>query len=114
MDDIRAVITLQRPSNLDTTYCLALLQEEVADSFCKPDGYKASMKGNFKNAAHQHRPPVAEKLGEDKGAVPAQEDKLSTLRAYRRARDLCDHYAEKWVRGHKCVATIQLHAMQEI
>jgi hypothetical protein len=30
--DIRAVVTLQRPDNLNTAYLLALLQEEVADS----------------------------------------------------------------------------------
>ncbi|CAD6271609.1 unnamed protein product [Miscanthus lutarioriparius] len=42
------------------------------------------------------------------------EDKFSALRTYRRGRGLCDMCAEKWFRGHKCAATIPLHAMQEI
>ena len=36
-DDIRMVVTLQRPSTLDTAYSLALLQEEVAASTLKTD-----------------------------------------------------------------------------
>ena len=43
-----------------------------------------------------------------------QDDKLSTLRAYRCARGLCEVYADKWVRGHKCAATVSLQAMQEV
>lgn len=89
------MITLQHSSSLDATYCLVLLQEEVADSLRKPDGYKAGYRGNFKNHVQQPRVPVAEKLGEDKVAVPTTEDKLSTLRSYWRAHGLCERCAEK-------------------
>jgi hypothetical protein len=50
----------------------------------------------------------------DKAPAKGQDDKLSTLRAYRRARGLCEVCAEKWVRGHKCAATVSLQAMQEV
>lgn len=53
--------------------------------------------------------PVVDKLP---GVSP--DDKLTILRSYRRARGLCEVCAEKWVRGHKCATTIQLHAMQEV
>lgn len=49
-------------------------------------------------------------LPEDK----SPSDKFSALRAYRRARGLCDKCAEKWRPGHKCSPTVQLHVVQEL
>ena len=69
----------------------------------------------------QHKPtlaqsqlPGADKVMGDKAPAKGQDDKLSTLWAYHRAQGLYEVYAEKWVRGHKCVATISLQAMQEV
>ncbi|GJM96354.1 hypothetical protein PR202_ga13180 [Eleusine coracana subsp. coracana] len=42
------------------------------------------------------------------------DDNLATLRAYRRARGLCEKCAERWVRGHRCSATVQLHVLEEM
>ena len=67
-----------------------------------------------KLALGQPRLPGADKVMGDKAPAKGQDDKLSTLRAYRRARGLCEVCAEKWVRGHKCDATISLQAMQEV
>lgn len=39
---------------------------------------------------------------------------MAALRAYRRARGLCQRCAEKWSRDHQCPATVQLHALQEV
>lgn len=41
------------------------------------------------------------------------EDKLKTLRDYRRARGLCIRCGEKWSCDHKCSETVQLHVLQE-
>lgn len=41
------------------------------------------------------------------------EDKLRTLRDYRRARGLCIKCGEKWSCDHRCSETIQLHVLQE-
>jgi hypothetical protein len=30
------------------------------------------------------------------------------------ARGFCRYCAKKWVKGHKCAATVPLHAIQEI
>lgn len=61
-----------------------------------------------RHAANAGDKPVA------KPGVPATEEKLTDLRAFRRAWGLCDICAEKWFRGHKCAATIPLQAMQEV
>jgi hypothetical protein len=36
------------------------------------------------------------------------------IRAYHRARGLCQYCTEKYVRGHKCAPTVQLQAVQEL
>lgn len=42
------------------------------------------------------------------------DDKLATLKAYRRAKGLCYVCGERWGREHKCNATVQLHVVQEM
>jgi len=123
--DIRAVVLVQRPKDLDTAYSLAILQEEVSDSarrceFKKPDsGFypKSSTKGALplppppsqdKQSTPVH--PDEKKLCEGKSV----EDKLRALRAYRRAKGLCIKCAERWSRDHVCSPTVELHAMQEV
>lgn len=94
----------------------------MADSQVKSEFHGYGRGVGFKAAARaagfQAKPPqVAVPVGEKpvpKQAVPANEDKLTTLRSYRRARVLCDLCAEKRFRGHKCATTINLQAMQEV
>lgn len=118
-DDIRAVIVVQRPQNLDTTYTLALLQEEVADSCQRKDNrcdmmqYHKPQVRNAPQAQLPHMKPVYGSLPLDTTAK-TPEERFRTLHAYRRARGLCDHYAEKWSRDHKCANTVRLNAMQEV
>jgi hypothetical protein len=42
------------------------------------------------------------------------DDKVKALKQYRCARGLCDRCAEKWVPGHRCSESVQLHAIQEV
>jgi hypothetical protein len=44
----------------------------------------------------------------------SSDGKVAMLRAYRRVRGLCQYYADKWVKGHKCSPTVQLHVMLEL
>ncbi|CAD6232446.1 unnamed protein product [Miscanthus lutarioriparius] len=98
------------------------VKEEVAAPAPKLEFHKndsgSSYRGNLKTAMLLPRPPA-----QAKAAVPVQpatpqaatpEDKLSTLRSFRRVQGLCHRCAEKWFRGHKCAPTIQLKAMQEV
>jgi hypothetical protein len=57
---------------------------------------------------------VEEIRGPEVARPTSTDDKLKALKQYRRARGLCDRCAEKWVFGHKCAPTIQLHAIQEL
>jgi hypothetical protein len=42
------------------------------------------------------------------------EDRVIALSAYRMAKGLCQKCGEKWSKTHKCAATVQLNALQEI
>jgi hypothetical protein len=49
--------------------------------------------------------------------VPRQrgmDDKLAALRAYRRAKGLCQRCVEKWSRDHQRPPTVQLQALQKV
>ena len=128
-DDIRSVVQVQRPSTLDTSCSLALLQEEVAGPASRRDARRPE-------AGFQWRPPPprgplplpapprvdkppAPSLvsADDKHAADSGKpsvDKFAALKAYRRARGLCDKCAERWRPGHQCATTVQLHVVQEL
>jgi hypothetical protein len=121
--DIKSVILVQRPGDLDTACSLALLQE-AAESSRRPElvrGEHSSFSRPLLRAA-----PTSSYRGEQpRGGggdytktittVPTTVDsKVASLRAYRRAKGLCQYCAEKWNKGHKCADTVQLHAVQEL
>ena len=55
-----------------------------------------------------------DKKGTEQNKVKTSEDKLSTLKSYRRAKGLCFKCGGKWGHGHKCPPTVSLHAMEEV
>lgn len=120
--DIRAVVMVQRPQDLDAACALALLQEEVADSI-KPTNYR------FQEYPYRGRPlplplPPARVapnvMAQDRRCQEAARgkgdhvSKLTALKNYRRARGLCFKCGEKWGQDHACPATIQLHVVEEL
>ncbi|CAO1939527.1 unnamed protein product [Urochloa humidicola] len=127
-DDIRAVVLVHRPSELDAACSLALLQEEVADpprrkEFKKWEGTASARpppRGSFPLPAPpllDKHSPTSQPLHEDKRTPDINKstlDKFANLKAYRRARGLCDKCAEKWRPGHQCAPSVQLHAVQEL
>lgn len=123
-DDIKSVIAVQLPSSLDTACSLALLQDEMAEQTKKRD-YRRPDSGFWTRQSPKGPqllppPPITEQLrkavDDKKLAVAGQSaiEKLSALRAYRRARGLYDKCAEKWSRDHCCATTVQLQAMEEV
>eukprot|EP00267_Zea_mays_P041848 XP_020393779.1 uncharacterized protein LOC103628713 [Zea mays] len=117
-DDIKSVILVQRPGDLDTACALALLQEEAETSRRRESG-RVDHAHSTRAVFQQGQPSRwGKQLGSSKSAAatpPASADsKVASLRAYRRARGLCQFCAEKWSKGHKCANTIQLHAVQEL
>ncbi|CAD6254188.1 unnamed protein product [Miscanthus lutarioriparius] len=112
-EDIRSVVMVARPQNLDTACTLALLQEEALDqgirkefkcSEASPFARTATIKGSLPLPLPPRRPqavpdPVVEKRVPTKST--SIDDKLSTLRNYHRARGLCVRCGDKWALGHR-------------
>lgn len=106
-DDIKSVIMVQRPRNLDTACSLALVQEEVALSRRGNRQDAAVYKGFLKTPSSLHKDAEPAKTN-----IP--DDRVTALRRFRRAKGLCEKCAEKWSYGHKCGAAAQLNAMEEV
>ncbi|KAK3135672.1 hypothetical protein QOZ80_5BG0422000 [Eleusine coracana subsp. coracana] len=123
-EDIKSVVMVQRPSDLDTACALAIVQEEALESRRKEHRrYEPSFNRTVpKNYSPSTLPSqLAKSLTSGKTEAKGEsdragssEEKFATLQAYRRARGLCDKCAEKWKYGHKCAPGAQLNAMQEI
>ncbi|CAD6260028.1 unnamed protein product [Miscanthus lutarioriparius] len=70
--------------------------EEVATSEQRAENSKMGFRQHAKPALPWQRPPAADGAPGDKPQAKGPDDKLSTLRNYRRARGLCEVCAEKW------------------
>jgi hypothetical protein len=102
--EIKAVIMIHRPHDLDTASCLALLQEEaMQDQVPRRIDIGSSSKkissDNVKQPIQSITHPI--KVFDDKKvADPARartsDEKLSSLKQYRRAKGLCFKCGEKW------------------
>jgi predicted aspartyl protease len=122
-DGIKSVVSLHRPVSFDTAASLALLQEDVGVALRpsrKSDVYFTT-KPASRGANPLPPPPRIDKKStpifhEEKKMCEGKslEERMAALRAYRRAKGLCVRCAEKWSREHKCVATVQLNAVQEL
>jgi hypothetical protein len=123
-DEVKSMVMIQRPSNLDEACVLALVQEEAIEFGRKREyrrfDYSAS-RGSQKSAfplSWVHKlliGLVAEDAKTTKAArTNNTDDKLCALKQYCRAKGLCDRCAEKWSLGHHCAPTVQLHAIQEL
>jgi hypothetical protein len=113
-DHKKSAVLIQRPPNLDTACALAQLQEVSEPSRSTP------AIRNLHSPLPLPRPPQADSSAADQPKLtnvprPRQaNDKLASLKAYRRARGLCDKCAEKWAPGHRCAPTVQLHVLEEV
>lgn len=121
-DELKSAIIVQRPPTFDTACVLAQLQEDVTSQVYRKDNrrqvYTAAIKPVFKQAHVLPLPPVKP----DKSPLPhteetkgrSLEEKLAALRAFKRARGLCERCADKWVRGHRCAEKIHLNVLHEV
>jgi hypothetical protein len=128
-EDIKSIVLVQRPPDLDIACVLAALQEEVGDSSrqCEfkrsESGYMS--KSTSKNPLPLSAPPDRDKQGnslladdrrgtESTRTASSLESKAAALRSYRRAMGLCYKCNERWSREHKCSPTVQLHVVQKL
>ncbi|XBI72263.1 hypothetical protein VPH35_066259 [Triticum aestivum] len=112
--NVRMVVAVQRPADLDTAYSIAAVQEEMGGH----EAETVSKKYTAPMFPHSDRmvpsKHVEEHKTSDKSKTTGSEDKLATLKAYRRAKGLCFICGERWGRDHKCNTTVQLHVVQEM
>nr|XP_040258848.1 uncharacterized protein LOC120976091 [Aegilops tauschii subsp. strangulata] len=129
--DIRAVVLVQRPPDLDTACALALLQEEVADGVAQERVRTPPARQNTTDWAGrgnastpmvlpppppQGRPPTPTTATDWRAidANRAEGTKLKALREYRRARGLCFKCGERWGQEHTRPTSVQLHVVEEL
>lgn len=125
-EEIHSVIMVHRQQDLDTASSLALLQEEALQDFVgretrKHDYSAISKKYSTDNVKTSSFLPTksSTQIAEDKrvydsGKPKTVDDRLSSLKSYRKAKGLCFKCGEKWSPSHKCAATVSLHAMEEV
>jgi len=124
-DDIRSVILVPRPVDLDAACTLALLQEEALDPHRRkeikrsdaPLPKPAQTRGALPLPPPPSCPAAGPLLVDDKWPHDDRrldhrranvDEKLQSLRSYCKAGGLCMRC------GHKCAPAIQLHALQEV
>jgi hypothetical protein len=125
-DDVKAVVMLQRPQDLDTAAILAQLQEE-AGTLLKKKEYRWQEATNPARAAvrqvagHQWYPKEVKQIGTGKmeekpsgSRNPSTDDRIASLYAYRKAKGLCYKCGLKYSRDHQCADTVQLHVVEEL
>jgi len=122
--DIRAAVSLHRPSTFDTASSLALLQEDVSAAAKGPDirrepslSFRQSSKGPHPLPAPPVPQPQAQPISAEEkrlcdGKSPSE--RWAALQAFRKAKGLCFRCAEKLSRDHKCSLSVQLHVLQEV
>ncbi|WVZ49071.1 hypothetical protein U9M48_000452 [Paspalum notatum var. saurae] len=89
-DEIKAVVMLHRPADLDTACSLALLQEEAAGSSHRRDFRKFSsgFQTKLPDVSKTDRFIPDEKRRVEPSKRSTEHDKLAALRAYRRAKEV--------------------------
>ena len=103
-DEIRSVIVLHRPKDVETASALALLQEAELElgkkkSLSKSEAapsYKASLKAGY--SVDKGKTRTDQKSSDE----IKQNEKLEILKAYRKEKGLCFKCGDKWNRQHQC------------
>lgn len=125
-EDIRAMILLHRPKDLDIAYSLASLQENshgAPRSYSDREDWQGSSLSVSQLPALPAPPlrlaleaPPSDRKPPDPNRTPDRrsDDLFTALQAYRRGRGLCFKCGEKWAHGHKCRPTVQLQIVKEL
>lgn len=121
-EEVRSVILVQRPQGLDTACSLAMLQEEALEGLKAGSYKKSEQMGNYIKSVPRSTSqttlfsPSPQKVNSSAAleATRAKEDKVASLKAYRKSKGLCFICGERWGRDHKCANAVQLHVVQEL
>lgn len=138
-DDIKAVVMLHRPVDLDTACSLAILQEEVLGETLKKEVKKheqpvtrlsqkhPQFTGSY-SAAPTYNSPSTRATHQNTGTEDRRstdpvrfsnpssstDSKMAALMAFRKAKGLCYKCGLKWNPSHTCANTVPLHVVEEL
>jgi hypothetical protein len=118
--DIKSIVMIQRPKDLDTAYVLAQLQDEIGATHKPREFNKFDPRAYSKSSQRVPMPLPPPPTGgpttrpEVKTPATAQPDRLSSVYAYRKAKGLCYKCGLAYSRGHTCPDTVQLHMVEEL
>lgn len=102
-EEIRAAITLHRPQDVDTASALALLQEEEL----------ANSKTRFLGRGFTKNLSTATKSVAKSPTVDT-DDKVASLKQFRRKNGLCFKCGGKWALNHTCPEQVPIHVLEEL
>jgi hypothetical protein len=114
---VRLLVAVQLPQDLDTTYTIALVQEEVGEGITTLNSSVSFPRRTTAPPQFQSRQMDDRRVVEPVKSLDttkASEDRMTALRNYRRAKGLCFTCGEKYSKDHKCQSTVQLHVVQEM
>jgi hypothetical protein len=110
-DDIRSVLSIHHPQDMETICALVLMQEEEVEGSKRKPVFKEdhqstrfSWKASDKPKEHRKTEDIDQK----------SDDKLTSLLAYRRAKGMCCKCGDKWGKGYTCPAQVPLHIVEEV
>lgn len=99
-EEIRAPISLHRPTDVDAASALALLQEQELENAKKKNLAKGDVQYKPWKPGGEVRNNPRKQEGNAK--FIQGDDKLETLKSFRKANGLCYRCGEKWGHNHKC------------
>lgn len=114
---VRVLVAVQQPPDLDTSYTMALLYEEMGEgssSFDVITGYSPQSRRTTVLPPPPPPPPAKWISKSVESKHQTEGDRWSSPKNYRRAKGLCFTCGEKWGREHQCKPSIQLHVVQEM
>ena len=114
--DIKSVVHMHCPKDLETATTLALLQEEMAGNVpVKPprhgDWHYSARSSTSTKGSLPLPPPPRQDRGPPATApreAPTNDAKLAAIKSYRRTMGLCYKCAAPWSKGHKCAPEVLL------
>lgn len=113
--DVRRSIAMQKAKDLDATYELALLHEELGEIYVPTPVHSYTKKIAPVPSVSSAKSVISEtKSTPVTTPTHTVDDKWAALRAYRKSKGLCFICGEKWSRDHQCKSSVQLHFVQEL
>lgn len=121
--EIKAVVLVHRPKDLDTASSLAILQEEVLLGYSSSESrrYGHSIGNSMIKVGFSPQPsrPPEKNVSEERKSPRnskgrSSPDKMAALMAYKKAKGLCYKCGAKWGPQHSCPDYVPMHVVEEL